>query len=494
MLTKSSKSGKIKGLISFDGLDLLYTFLVAGFVFITPIVEIRLLLKGSFRPGLVFIMFLVYVIFLFFLKLQRSRLGILKYFILILLVLFNLFEAKGVLYISDGWMLLELFLAFVGVFLAWLSAYVPKWAKSIDYEKKKTQRFGLSILLVLGIFGALLAISVINETPIFFGLAAILGVWAAEVNKFFMKLNSFESSKRPEKLSILDVNINNMTMNEAVKAISNKIEDKKDYSEELSLIVTPYSEYFIKARNNKAFREVLNGAELSLPDGIFVLWAASFNAMPVSKNLIIRFFQLVVRFIFSGAAIVLYKNFTRRVVKERVSGSQLIYPLMQKAAKNGHTVFMLGGRDWGKGNAGMLASKKLQKKYPGLKVVGVYPGNRKIETREEALQEINKVKPDILIVCFGGGAGETWMFENKHKLQAKVGIGLGGTFDFIAGYAGKVHPLIGSLGLEWFFRPLSKERDGLLSNLRRAYRVWHGMILSSIIVLIERLNYEQGNR
>lgn len=491
----SPKSGKIKGLFSFEGLDLFYILLVAGFVFTTAIVTVTgRLSKGTVITGSVFIIFSVYVVFLFFLKLQRSGLGILKYFALSLLILFNLFEATGVLDISNGWIILEFFLAFTGVFLAWLSVYIPQWAKRVSYEKRETRRFGWSILLVLAALGALIAISVIIEAPIFFGLAAVLGVWAGEVNEFFMKLNSFESDKRPEKLSILDININNMTMNEAVEAISNKIEDKEDHFDELSLIVTPYSEYFIKSRNNKEFREVLNGAELSLPDGIFVLWAASFNAMPVSKNPVIRFFQLIARYIFSGAAIILYKDFTRRVIKERVSGSQLIYPLMQKAAAKGHTVFMLGGRDWGKGNAGMLASKKLQKKYHGLNVVGVYPGNRETETREEALQEINKVNPDILIVCFGGGAGETWMYENRKKLNAKIGIGLGGTFDFIAGYAGKVHPLIGSLGLEWFFRPFSRERGGLLNNVKRAYRVWRGMILSSIIVLIERLNYEQRNR
>jgi N-acetylglucosaminyldiphosphoundecaprenol N-acetyl-beta-D-mannosaminyltransferase len=265
-----------------------------------------------------------------------------------------------------------------------------------------------------------------------------------------------------------------------------------DSSDELNLVVTPYSEYFIKARKNEGFREVLNNAQLSLPDGIFVLWAASFNRMIIkSKNLVIRSIKAVCRLLFSGVAVVLYPKFTRRVAKERVSGSEIVYPLMEMAQKNRYKVFLLGGRDWGRGNAGSLAANKLQKKYPGLDIVGVYPGERKSETREEALKEINSKRPDLLLVCFGGGSGETWMYRNKDRLKAKVGIGLGGTFDFISGYAGKVPAFAGKLGLEWLLRPLSKERGGLISNLKRAYRVWRGMLFSSIILLIERINFKQ---
>jgi N-acetylglucosaminyldiphosphoundecaprenol N-acetyl-beta-D-mannosaminyltransferase len=190
-------------------------------------------------------------------------------------------------------------------------------------------------------------------------------------------------------------------------------------------------------------------------------------------------------------AIILYPKFTRRVVKERVSGSEIVYPLMEMAAEKGYEVFFLGGYDWGRGNAGTLAAEKLKEHYPNLNIVEVYPGERNEETREEALELINKFQPDLLLTCFGGGSGERWMYENRSKLKAKVGIGLGGTFDFIAGYAGKVHPTLGKLGLEWFLRPLSRERGGLISNVQRAYRVWRGMLLSSIMLLLERLNYKQ---
>jgi N-acetylglucosaminyldiphosphoundecaprenol N-acetyl-beta-D-mannosaminyltransferase len=129
--------------------------------------------------------------------------------------------------------------------------------------------------------------------------------------------------------------------------------------------------------------------------------------------------------------------------------------------------------------------------YPNLHIIEVYPGERQKETRKEAIKLINEKKPDILVVCFGGGSGETWMYKNRKKINAHVGIGLGGTFDFVAGYAGKIHPILGRLGLEWFLRPISKERGSLIYNVRRTYRVWYGMIVSSIIMIRKKLNFKE---
>lgn len=385
-----------------------------------------------------------------------------------------------------------------GFFLFWLVIYILQWSAKNDFfedDKFCRERKDWRSKVLHVIFGFLLAglIYFLYRKVLIFFLFTQAGMLVGLVNKFFIKLTEKESENKPEKVDILGVEIDNYDQEEAIDQIDNLIKQTDlGAGDELNLVVTPYSEYFIKARKAKEFREVLNGAQLSLPDGIFVLWAASFDRMPIkSKKPLIRAVKAVCRLLFSGLAVVLYPKFTRRVVKERVSGSELVYPLMEMAQKNQYRVFLLGGRDWGRGNAGSLAAKKLQKKYPKLDIVGVYPGERKSETREEALKEINSKRPDLLLVCFGGGSGETWMYRNKSELKAKVGIGLGGTFDFISGYAGKVPSFAGELGLEWLLRPLSKERGGLINNCKRAYRVWRGMIISSIILLIDKINFKR---
>ena len=65
------------------------------------------------------------------------------------------------------------------------------------------------------------------------------------------------------------------------------------------------------------------------------------------------------------------------MLREKVSGSEIIYPLMELARDKKYKVFFFGGFDFGNGNTGLVASKNLKKKYPGLDIVGVYPGKRK---------------------------------------------------------------------------------------------------------------------
>lgn len=381
---------------------------------------------------------------------------------------------------------------FLGLsFLMWLFLFTIQWAMDRSYPAEALEKWIWRMIGILLGFVISITASVLSQNIVALSIILLTGFFSAEINNLFTKLTEKDISHRPDEVKIMGIRIDNMTQGEGVKEIGRIIDGTQDTGP-LNLVVTPYSEYFIKAKRDEDFKKVLNGAELSLPDGIFSLWAASFSSMPIKmQNPILRAFGVVIRYVFSGMAIILYPKFTRRVVKERVSGSEIVYPLMEMAAEKGYEVFFLGGYDWGRGNAGTLAAEKLKEHYPNLNIVEVYPGERNEETREEALELINKFQPDLLLTCFGGGSGERWMYENRSKLKAKVGIGLGGTFDFIAGYAGKVHPTLGKLGLEWFLRPLSRERGGLISNVQRAYRVWRGMLLSSIMLLLERLNYKQ---
>lgn len=364
------------------------------------------------------------------------------------------------------------------VFVLWICAYLWRW---LQYRKKQGSLLTAVFLLMCGyifVAGLSLWYGLYNNLLLLGYMGCLLGL----VTRWFEGLVIETSDSRPASVRILGVKVGNWSMDSCISKIGEMVEEGGFHR-----VVTPYSEFFVKAWKDNGFREALDTADVSIADGIFIHWAATYLSIPMSTFLPVRICYAILGYIFSGASIIFYPAYIRMVIKNRVSGSDLIYPLCELAAKNGYSVFFAGGFDFGRGNSGVLAADILRKKYEGLNIVGIYPGERKKETREEALEVINRHEADIVCVCFGGGSGEMWVYENRKKMKCKVVIGLGGTFDFIAGYADKVPAICGKLGLEWFFRPFSKEGGGLVSNLRRGYRAWRGMLKSSIIMLALRI-------
>ena len=68
------------------------------------------------------------------------------------------------------------------------------------------------------------------------------------------------------------------------------------------------------------------------------------------------------------------------------------------------------------------------------------------------MAKVNKYKPDILLVAYGAPWQEKWLWTNRHRLKAKVGIGVGGAFDYLTGHAAVPSEWINKLGLEWLWR------------------------------------------
>ncbi|MEA3357500.1 MAG: WecB/TagA/CpsF family glycosyltransferase [Patescibacteria group bacterium] len=366
------------------------------------------------------------------------------------------------------------------LFVVGISLFTASWLRR---SKRDTD-----YVVLIALLGGYISIVIGN---IFYGYyPASLWCWAytglilGYINMVFTDLVEKGIGKRPESVKILGVRVDNISMKSAIESIASMVQEKGFH-----LVVTPYSEFFVRAVRDKKFKTALNNAALSLPDGIFALWAAKYMTIPVSRNIIVRIVQSIAQYVFTGASLVFYPEYTRMVIRSRVSGSDLIYPLCKMAAAKGYSVYLLGGFDFGRGNSGVIAAEKLREKNPKLRIIGIYPGLREKESRAEALRLINNGKPDILLVCFAGGSGELWLYENRNNLKCKVAIGLGGTFDFVAGYAKEVNPMWARLGLVWLLRSFSKQAGGLPASVRRVYRVWNGMLKSSIMAMIHKIKY-----
>ena len=92
--------------------------------------------------------------------------------------------------------------------------------------------------------------------------------------------------------------------------------------------------------------------------------------------------------------------------------------------------------------------------YPGLKILGTRNGYFTSAEEKDIIREIKSLSPDLLLVGLGAPKQEKWIYENLRFTGAKVAIGVGGSFDVMAGNIKRAPKIFQKLGLEWFYRLL----------------------------------------
>ena len=180
-------------------------------------------------------------------------------------------------------------------------------------------------------------------------------------------------------------------------------------------IATVNPEFVMEARRNPAFAAVLAQTDLCLADGVGLLWAARRLGQPLP---------------------------------ERVTGSDSVPLIAQHAAERGWRLYLLGA---GPGVA-LRTSEILQGRSPGLRVVGAYGGTPADEDAEAVITGIREAQPDILFVAYGAPKQDLWISQHRQALGVPVMMGVGGSFDFIAGVQRRAPRWVQRLNLEWFFR------------------------------------------
>ena len=181
-------------------------------------------------------------------------------------------------------------------------------------------------------------------------------------------------------------------------------------------ICTVNPEFVMTAQRDPAFMAILNRADLCIPDGVGLLWAARWMGQPL---------------------------------KERVAGSDLIWLIAERAAQEGWRLFLLGA--W-EGVAARCAAI-LSEHYPGLQVVGAYPGSPREEDDAALVERVNTARPDLLLVAYGAPNQDKWIARNRDALPTvRVAMGVGGAFDFVTGEARRAPRWIQRIGLEWLHR------------------------------------------
>jgi N-acetylglucosaminyldiphosphoundecaprenol N-acetyl-beta-D-mannosaminyltransferase len=217
-----------------------------------------------------------------------------------------------------------------------------------------------------------------------------------------------------ERVVIGGVSADNVTMPEAVDRIGNLIEKKVP-----SYVVTPNVDHVVRFQDDGEFREVYAQAALVLPDGMPLVWAGRFFGTPL---------------------------------KGRVSGADLVPALCPLAVEKGYTLFLLGGRP----GAVEKASQNLQERFPGLRIAGTYSPpygfERDPEENARIVEKIRRASPDILLVGLGSPKQEKWAYRHYREMRVPVTVGVGVTFEFIAGMVKRAPLFMQRSGFEWLWR------------------------------------------
>ena len=218
-----------------------------------------------------------------------------------------------------------------------------------------------------------------------------------------------------KKISMLGAGIHNVTMEETMCAVDGFIT-----AGGLHQIITLNAEILYQAQFNERLLSLINKADLVTPDGSGIVWGADYLGVPL---------------------------------KERVSGIDLLWEICRMAPEKGWRIYLLGAAP----GIADKAAENLKMKYPGIAIAGVRNGYFDINNKEEiqnVLEDVQQAAADIIFIAMGAPRQEYFIEDYGKDLGVKVAIGVGGSFDVVAGAVKRAPVFMQKMGIEWLWRLL----------------------------------------
>ncbi len=159
-----------------------------------------------------------------------------------------------------------------------------------------------------------------------------------------------------------------------------------------------------------------------------------------------------------GFGVVLGARLTGQKLDHRFTPPDWIGQLCEMSKRDGFSLYLIGSRQ----GVVQKAAMKLQEQHPGCRIVGTHHGyfdkTAGSVENEQVLAEINRLKPNILIVGFGMPLQEKWIQENFERLDVNVFLPVGAALDYIAGEVRRAPRWMTDHGLEWLGRLIIEPR------------------------------------
>lgn len=213
-----------------------------------------------------------------------------------------------------------------------------------------------------------------------------------------------------DRVRLLGVPIDPVTAAGALSCLKQFLADGKQHH-----VMTPNSEMLVMASKDESFRALLNRTDLNIPDSQGLLYAA---------------------------------RWTGQRLPERVTGVDTVQAFCATLTKD-VPVFLLGAAP----GVAEAAAETLKRRNPGLNIAGTFAGSPRYEDASDILQRIAMSGAQVLFVAYGAPKQDEWIDRHLKELPSvKVAMGIGGTFDFLAGTAKRAPLAFRKLGLEWLWR------------------------------------------
>lgn len=221
------------------------------------------------------------------------------------------------------------------------------------------------------------------------------------------------------RLSVAGVPVDPLTFEQAAARAAELLSDGGRH-----LVVTPNPEMAVLADRDPSFKRILESSDLALADGFGLRIAARIEG---------------------------------KRIPETITGVVFTLMLASIAEQESCSVYLLGGKE----GIADKAAKGLRDNFPKLKIAGAESGgkirwiNGAWQEDDRLIERIVHAKPDILLVALGHGKQERWIRHHLDRLPSvKIAIGVGGTFDFLAGEVWRAPHMVRALHLEWLWRLL----------------------------------------
>jgi N-acetylglucosaminyldiphosphoundecaprenol N-acetyl-beta-D-mannosaminyltransferase len=218
---------------------------------------------------------------------------------------------------------------------------------------------------------------------------------------------------------VSNVRIGRMSMTEVLEDLARFIASGTPHQ-----IVTVNLDFIRIAQHDATFRDAVNQADLSVADGMPLIWLSRLLRAPLP---------------------------------ERITGIDLTQQCAALAAAHGYSLYLLGGEP----GVAELAADALARRHAALRIAGMYaPPVGPFTAGEERrmIDGIRAARPDILLVAFGAPRQDVWIRAHLEELDVPVCIGVGGTFNFLARRQPRAPRWLQNIGLEWAHRLVHEPR------------------------------------
>ena len=223
-----------------------------------------------------------------------------------------------------------------------------------------------------------------------------------------------------DKVVMFDIGFDNFDFKDLMSYIDTAVS-----SREPSYMVTCNVDHLVKLKGDIHFRQVYKEAGVTLADGMPIVWASRLLGTPL---------------------------------KQRVAGSDILTELGYQFELKRYRIFFLGAAE----GVAEAAKHELLQRFPAMNIVGCFSPSYGYETDEAENEKIvtmlREAKPDIVFVGVGAPKQEKWIHRYYKEYRAPVSVGIGATFDFLAGTVKRAPRLFQRSGTEWLWRLLQEPR------------------------------------